>query len=99
MLIQFHMVLGPAWQACQHMGSSSAMAGFMWSLPHSSQQWYAREAGPTTEPCAWAVPEPPGAPGETRCPRLRRSGTVRRMSSPESDRVGAFGRAVSPLHH
>ncbi|BET46059.1 hypothetical protein RGQ21_10410 [Kitasatospora aureofaciens] len=27
------------------------------------------------------------------------SGTVRAMSSPESDRVGAFGHPVSPLNH
>lgn len=34
-----------------------------------------------------------------RCFDRHRSSTVRAMSSPESDKVGAFGHAVSPLNH
>lgn len=34
-----------------------------------------------------------------RCFDGHRWGSVRAMSSPESDKVGAFGHAVSPLNH
>ena len=34
-----------------------------------------------------------------RCFDGHRSGSVPAMSSPESDKVGAFGHAVSPLNH
>ncbi|GGV73588.1 hypothetical protein GCM10010294_35940 [Streptomyces griseoloalbus] len=37
--------------------------------------------------------------GEPRCFEGYRSGSVRAMSSPESDEVGAYGHAVSPLNH
>ncbi len=34
-----------------------------------------------------------------RCLEGQWSGSVQAMSSPESDKVGAFGHAVSPLNH
>src|SRR5690242_11428945 len=64
-LIQFHMVSALAWKACQHMGSWVCMAGFMWSLPHVFQHWYARVAGLTTVPWAWAGDDQARAPTTT----------------------------------
>jgi formylglycine-generating enzyme required for sulfatase activity len=49
--------------------------------------------------CANDTPWGPARRGKPGCPDRCRSGSVRTMSSPESDEVGAYGHAVSPLNH
>jgi hypothetical protein len=88
---------GPAHPACQAaMRSTPTPTGSGGTPTRQAQaavstrpRWSLRDMTLVTRPM----------PVKPRCLDGHRSGTVRTMSSPESDTVGAFGHAVSPLNH